>query len=157
MPTREWRRTMARGEKRDVVAGQQPFEFGGWRVDPARGALSADGREVRLEPKLMDLLVLFAGSGGRVLSKDEIVEAAWGGRAIGDDTLAAAVSRLRRALGETAERRYIETVPKRGYRALIGEPASDARSARTAPPGRPRRRRWSRRAAGPWLRRFPPA
>ena len=117
------------------MAGQQPFEFVGWRVDPARGALSADGREVRLEPKLMDLLVLFAGSGGRVLSKDEIVEAAWDGRAIGDDTLAAAVSRLRRALGETAERRYIETVPKRGYRALIGEPASDAQSAGTAAAG----------------------
>ncbi len=107
------------------MAGQQSFEFGAWRVDPARGALIADGREVRLEPKLMDLLVLFAGSGGRVLSKDEIIEAVWEGRAIGDDTLAAAISRLRRALGETAERPYIETVPKRGYRVLIdGAPAA---------------------------------
>jgi DNA-binding winged helix-turn-helix (wHTH) protein len=118
------------------VAGQQPFEFGEWRVDPARGTLSADGQEVRLEPRLMDLLVLFAGSGGRMLSKDEIVEAAWGGRAIGDDTLAAAVSRLRRALGETAERRYIETAPKRGYRALIGE-APSAQAARAAASGHP--------------------
>ncbi|HEY2707330.1 MAG TPA: winged helix-turn-helix domain-containing protein [Caulobacteraceae bacterium] len=92
-------------------------------MDPARGLLVGDDRQVRLEPKLMDLLVLFAGAGGRVLSKDEIVEAAWDGRAIGDDTLAAAVSRLRRALGETPERRYIETVPKRGYRALIEDAA----------------------------------
>ena len=74
---------------------QQPFDFGPWRVDPARGALTrSDGSQARLEPKLMDLLVLFAASGGRVLSKDEIVEAAWEGRAIGDDTLAAAISRL---------------------------------------------------------------
>jgi DNA-binding winged helix-turn-helix (wHTH) protein len=99
---------------------QVPFQFGPWRADPARCVLlGADGREARLEPKLMDLLTLFAGSGGRVLDKDEIVEVVWGGRAIGDDTLAAAVSRLRRALGETSERRYIETVPKRGYRTLI--------------------------------------
>lgn len=108
-----------------AFGNQRPFQFGAWRVDPARGALVGDsGQEARLEPKLMDLLVLFAGSGGRVLSKDEIVEAAWGGRAIGDDTLAAAVSRLRRTLGETRERRYIETVPKRGYRTVIEEAAA---------------------------------
>jgi DNA-binding winged helix-turn-helix (wHTH) protein len=119
------------------MAGERPFAFGDWQVDPARGLLSAQGRDVRLEPKLMDLLVLFAGAGGRVLSKDEIVEAAWAGRAIGDDTLAAAVSRLRRALGETAERRYIETVPKRGYRAVIADAAPARTSADTPVSGPP--------------------
>jgi DNA-binding winged helix-turn-helix (wHTH) protein/Tfp pilus assembly protein PilF len=116
----------------------QPFEFGPWRVDPARGVISRpEGREQRLEPKLMDLLLLFAGSGGRVLSKDEIVEAAWEGRAIGDDTLAAAISRLRRALGESAEQRFIETVPKRGYRsAIVAEPTAQRPTAamRAGPP-----------------------
>jgi DNA-binding winged helix-turn-helix (wHTH) protein/Tfp pilus assembly protein PilF len=106
-----------------AAGNQRPFRFGAWRVDPARGVLLGDaGEETRLEPRLMDLLVLFAGAGGRVLSKDEIVEAVWDGRAIGDDTLAAAVSRLRRALGESPARRYIETVPKRGYRSVIGAP-----------------------------------
>src|SRR5690348_6924707 len=96
---------------------QRPFAFGEWQVDPSRGLLSGpDGANARLEPRLMDLLLLFAGSGGRVLGKDEIAAATWGDRAIGDDTLAAAISRLRRALGGTRERRYIETVPKRGYR-----------------------------------------
>jgi tetratricopeptide (TPR) repeat protein len=61
-----------------------------------------------------------------MLSKDEIVEAVWEGRAIGDDTLAAAVSRLRRALGETPERRYIETSPKRGYRVVAADAAAAA-------------------------------
>jgi DNA-binding winged helix-turn-helix (wHTH) protein len=108
-----------------ALAGhQRPFVFGDWQVDVSRGVLTgADGGSVRLEPRLMDLLVLFAGSSGRVLGKDEIACATWGGRAIGDDTLAAAVSRLRRALGETRERRYIETVPKRGYRAVIESPS----------------------------------
>ena len=119
-----------------AAGDQRPFRFGAWRVDAARGVLVGDaGEHARLEPQLMDLLVLFAGSAGRVLSKDEIIEAAWGGRAIGDDTLAAAVSRLRRALGETRERRYIETVPKRGYRAVPDAPAAAASPAPSAVAG----------------------
>lgn len=84
----------------------------------------------------MDLLLLFAGSGGRVLGKDEITAATWGDRPIGDDTLAAAVSRLRRALGGTHERRYIETVPKRGYRLAV-EAATKASYLRVASEGPP--------------------
>ncbi|HSZ52868.1 MAG TPA: winged helix-turn-helix domain-containing protein [Caulobacteraceae bacterium] len=119
-------------------AGQQrPFAFGDWQVDPSRGLLTdAGGESVRLEPRLMDLLLLFAGSDGRVLGKDEITAATWGDRAIGDDTLAAAVSRLRRALGGIRERRYIETVPKRGYRTVVECPphGSDPRAASDGPP-----------------------
>jgi transcriptional activator of cad operon len=101
-----------------MTAGR-PFDLGGWRVDPALGALIRDGKQTRLEPRLMELLLLFAGSPGRVISKDEIVASVWGGRAIGDDTLAAAISRLRAALGETKDKRLIETLPKRGYRLLL--------------------------------------
>ncbi|HEY2176990.1 MAG TPA: winged helix-turn-helix domain-containing protein, partial [Caulobacteraceae bacterium] len=123
------------------AGAHRPFRFGAWRVDPARGVLMADtGEESRLEPRLMDLLVLFAGSGGRVLGKEEIIEAVWEGRAIGDDTLAAAVSRLRRALGETADRRYIETSPKRGYRAVPGDGAPTALPVRSAAAGPPEAR-----------------
>jgi transcriptional activator of cad operon len=95
---------------------EQSFEFGAWRVEPARGVLAAldSGAETHVESRVMDLLLLFAGSAGRVLGKQEIIDGVWGGRTVGDDTLAAAVSRLRSALGETGERRYIETLPKRG-------------------------------------------
>ena len=121
-----------------ALAGhQRPFAFGDWQVDPSRGLLTAPDREsVRLEPRLMDLLLLFAGSGGRVLGKDEIAAATWGDRAIGDDTLAAAVSRLRRALAGRGSRRYIETVPKRGYRAVVESlpHGSDPRAAPDGPP-----------------------
>ena len=116
---------------------QRPFAFGDWQVDPSRGLLTgADGESVRLEPRLMDLLLLFAGSGGRVLGKDEIAAATWGDRAIGDDTLAAAVSRLRRALGGAREQLYIETVPQRGYGAVVESPPHgyDARAAYDGPP-----------------------
>ncbi|HEV2533651.1 winged helix-turn-helix domain-containing protein, partial [Phenylobacterium sp.] len=115
--------------------GERPFELGDWRIEPARGVIArlAGGPETRIEPKLMDLLLLFAGSGGRVLSKDEIIGGVWQGRAIGDDTLAAAMSRLRRALGETAENRYIETLPKRGYRLVAGDGAALAAAAGAEP------------------------
>src|SRR5579864_4629592 len=116
---------------------QRPFAFGDWYVDPSGGLLTgADGESVRLEPRLMDLLLLFAGSGGRLLGKDEITAATWGDRAIGDDTLAAAVSRLRRALGGRGLRRYIETVPKRGYRAVVESPPHGPcpRAASDGPP-----------------------
>lgn len=109
---------------------ERPFALGRWSVDPARGVLVRDGRETRIEPQLVELLLLFAGSGGRVLSKDEIIAAVWQGRAIGDDTLAAAISRLRAALGESKSDRYIETIPKRGYRLL----AAQEDLAKEAPP-----------------------
>jgi DNA-binding winged helix-turn-helix (wHTH) protein/Tfp pilus assembly protein PilF len=97
--------------------GANHFMLGEWSVDPARAVIIArDGSETRLEPQVMDLLVLFAGSPGEVLSKDRIIANVWKGRAIGDDTLAAAISRLRSALGST---RFIETIPKRGYRLVI--------------------------------------
>lgn len=104
---------------------EQPFEFGDWRVEPARGVLAAldGGAETHVEPRVMDLLLLFAGSAGRVLGKQEIIDGVWG-RAVGDDTLAATVSRLRAALGERPERRYIETLPKRGYRLVMAQAAS---------------------------------
>ena len=116
------------------MSGQRPFVLGDWRVDPAQGVVIRDGVETRLEPRLMDLLLLFAASPGRVLGKDEIASAVWAGRAIGDDTLAAAISRLRSALGETRERRYIETLPKRGYR-LVVSPDANARPPAPAEDG----------------------
>jgi DNA-binding winged helix-turn-helix (wHTH) protein len=117
---------------------ERAFDLGAWRVEPARGILRAGetGVEVRLEPRLMDLLLLFAASGGRVLSKDDIIAGVWGGRAVGDDTLAAAVSRLRAALGESRDNRYIETVPKRGYRFARDAAAAKASTQNAKDTGR---------------------
>jgi DNA-binding winged helix-turn-helix (wHTH) protein/Flp pilus assembly protein TadD len=109
------------------MSGQRPFDLGGWRVDPLQGTLSNGDKTARLEPRLMDLLLLFAASPGRVIAKAEIVAAVWGGRAIGDDTLAGAISRLRSVLGETAHERFIETLPKRGYRLVVSPDASPSR------------------------------
>jgi len=105
---------------------EQSFTLGDWSVDPAHGIIRRGGAEQRLEKQQMDLLLLFAGSSGDVLSKDRIIAAVWNGRAIGDDTLAAAISRLRSTLGDG----YIETLPKRGYRLRI---AADNPSTASGP------------------------
>jgi hypothetical protein len=57
---------------RMALNGQQlPFAFGDWQVDPSRGLLTKPGGEnVRLEPRLMDLLLLFAGSAGHQADGD---------------------------------------------------------------------------------------
>lgn len=98
---------------------ERPFVLGEWSIDPTSGTLRKGDAEQRVEPQTMALLVLFAGAGGKIVSKDEIIASVWRGRVIGDDTLAAAVSKLRTALGETKDKRYIETLPKRGYRLLV--------------------------------------
>ncbi|WP_428409634.1 tetratricopeptide repeat protein [Hyphococcus sp.] len=97
----------------------RPFIVGGWRVDPAACGLMRDGETTNVEPKVMDLLTLLAGAPGKVFSRDEIDAALWPGVTVGEDTLARAVSKLRRALGdETASPSYVETIPKRGYRLI---------------------------------------
>jgi DNA-binding winged helix-turn-helix (wHTH) protein len=67
----------------------------------------------------MDLLAFLASNSGRVVSKDEIIDAVWQGRFIADATLTRSIADLRRALGDDQQpHQYIETIPKRGYRLV---------------------------------------
>ncbi|GJL93554.1 winged helix-turn-helix domain-containing protein [Hyphococcus sp.] len=138
----------------------QSFIIGDWRADPAACSISRNGETISLEPKVMDLLVLLHSEPGKVFSREEIDVALWPGVTVGDDTLARAVSKLRRALGDSAgEPRYVETIPKRGYR-LIAAVAPIVSSETTAPTEK-RRRPWiimvvasvavAAMAAGLWL------
>lgn len=93
--------------------------MGAWHADRATGELTSSGGTERLEPKVMDLLFLLAGRPGKAFNKDEIMQALWPNVVVGDDTLARAVSRLRKALADDAKTpAYIETLPKRGYRLI---------------------------------------
>jgi DNA-binding winged helix-turn-helix (wHTH) protein/Tfp pilus assembly protein PilF len=110
------------------------FAVGEWQVDRATGTLTGRDSRLRLEPKVMDLLVLLAAQHGRVVSRDDIMAALWPGLVVGDDTLARTVSKLRQALGDDAKApTYIETIAKRGYRLLVPV-ASAAKEASAAQP-----------------------
>jgi DNA-binding winged helix-turn-helix (wHTH) protein len=127
----------------------EAFVTGDWRVEPSRNLLVGGDRQVRLEPRVMDVLVRLAASPGAVVPKDELVRAVWAGRYVGDDVLAAAVYALRKALADDARQpRYVETVPRRGYRWLAPVARCPAAAGPTAPRPEPRRRgRWPATAA----------
>ena len=76
-------------------------------------------RVVRLEPKILRVLICLAEHAGEVVPKERLIETVWAGTFVTDDVLARAISELRRVFGDHAkERRVIETVPKGGYRLL---------------------------------------
>jgi len=96
-------------------------EVDGWTVRPDLNTFTRGEEVVRIEPKVMEVFVRLAQSPGTVISKAELFESVWSGVAVGDDSLARAVSELRRALGDSArEPRIVETIPRRGYRLLPG-------------------------------------
>ena len=108
-------------------AARSDFKVGSWLAQPTLN-LIRDGALVRhLEPQVMDLLVFLATSGGRVVSKDDLIDAVWQGRFIAEATLTRSIADLRRALGDDQRHpQFIETIPKRGYRLVadIAEPGT---------------------------------
>ncbi|MEL7129852.1 MAG: winged helix-turn-helix domain-containing protein [Pseudomonadota bacterium] len=92
------------------------FLVGDWVIEPDKLRFCRDEESHRVDPKIMDLMVLLASRPGHVFSRDEIFEAIWPNVIVGEDTLAKTVSRLRKSLGDQAgSASYIETIPKRGY------------------------------------------
>lgn len=96
---------------------QTAYEFGPFRVDPRERQLVRNGEIVPLRPKVFDLLLVLVQNSGHTLSKGEVIRQVWPNTAVEEGNLARNISTLRSALGERQrERRYIETVPWRGYR-----------------------------------------
>jgi adenylate cyclase len=114
------------------------FRLGEWSVRQAEGVLCSEGRLVRLEPRVMDVLACLAADPRRVVSKEELLAAVWGGAFVEEGALPQAVHSLRKALGDDARQpRYVQTIPKRGYRLLASvEPERDeAEAGGEASPG----------------------
>jgi DNA-binding winged helix-turn-helix (wHTH) protein len=101
------------------VAG--PFSLGSWVVEPQLNRVSNGEISVHLEPKAMEVLLCLADHPGEVVSRREIVDSVWTVEFIADSTLTHAVADLRRAFADDARApRFIETIPKRGYRLIAG-------------------------------------
>jgi DNA-binding winged helix-turn-helix (wHTH) protein/tetratricopeptide (TPR) repeat protein len=93
------------------------YEFGDFSVDAAKRQLRGRGGEpVPLTTKAFETLLYLVGRAGTVLDKDELMGAIWPDAVVEENNLTQAISSIRRALGESrVERRYILTVPGRGY------------------------------------------
>jgi DNA-binding winged helix-turn-helix (wHTH) protein/Tol biopolymer transport system component len=97
------------------------YEFGEFRLDPSEHLVSRRGANVPLPPKAVDLLVALVEQRGRLLDKDTLLTTVWPDTFVEESNLADNVFKLRRALGDgESGARFIETVPKRGYR-FVGE------------------------------------
>ncbi len=97
----------------------EPFRIGKWLVEPALNRLSKDSGDVAVMPKAMAVLLALAAHPGEVVTTDELVQAVWAGRPMGDNPVYKCIAVLRKALGDDQDSAaYIETIPTRGYRLV---------------------------------------
>ena len=99
------------------LKAQHFYEFGAFRLDPAEHVLLRAGEIVPLTPKAFETLLLLVEQSGHVVDKDELMRRVWPDTFVEEVNLAKNISALRKVLGEgEAGEKYIETIPKRGYR-----------------------------------------
>jgi len=108
------------------------YAFGPFRLDLERRMFTRDAQVLSLAPKTFDLLALLVRNPGRALSKRELMGALWPDTFVEEANLSFQISLLRKALGDDGAR-WIETVPKHGYRFTAAVRA-DRDEARSIPP-----------------------
>jgi pimeloyl-ACP methyl ester carboxylesterase/DNA-binding winged helix-turn-helix (wHTH) protein len=118
------------------------FQFGGYAIDVDRRELRRGAELVETGPQVFDLLVYLIRNRDRVVSKDDLLDAIWEGRAVSESTLTSRINAARRAIGDSgAEQSLIKTIARKGFR-FVGEvkdgsisgPATGAQSAPVAAP-----------------------
>jgi DNA-binding winged helix-turn-helix (wHTH) protein/TolB-like protein len=95
------------------------YRFAGFELEPWERRLTIDGKPIALTPKAFDTLVFLVEHAGRAVPKDELMKALWPRGYVEEATLSNQIWQVRRALGDTAKQtRFIETLPKVGYRFI---------------------------------------
>jgi DNA-binding winged helix-turn-helix (wHTH) protein len=100
------------------------YQFGPFEVKPGSGELLKNGKRIKLQELPYRLLLVLLETPGEVVSREELRSRLWPGDTFVDfdGSLRVAVGKLREALDDDADDpRYIETIPKRGYRFIISE------------------------------------
>src|ERR1700748_1501243 len=96
---------------------QELYEFGPFRVDPARETLLKEGVSVPLTPKTFQILLVLVRHGKEIVTKDDLLKTVWPDTFVEEANLSRNIFLLRKALGEgPQDHQYIVTVPGRGYR-----------------------------------------
>src|SRR5215813_12633296 len=89
-------------------------------MDSGERILLRDGRLVELTPKEFDLLLVLVENRGRVVEKERLMREIWPDTAVEEGNLTTNISTLRKALEEGDGQRYVQTLPRRGYR-FVGQ------------------------------------
>ena len=113
------------------TSGPSCLDFGPFRIDVANRELLMEGEAVGLTPKAFDTLLALVERRGRVVSREELVEAVWPGTFVTDGTLTQNIYTLRKILAADKTTRYLETVPRRGYR-FVAEVSVETATRSTA-------------------------
>jgi TolB-like protein/DNA-binding winged helix-turn-helix (wHTH) protein/Tfp pilus assembly protein PilF len=124
-------------EGRQPIAFDDGFRVGDFEVYPKRLALVRDGESIRLEPKVMAVLVHLAERAGEVVTRNEFADEVWRGRIVSDEVLSRDISILRSQLGDRAkEPSYVLTIPRVGYRLIapVTPLQQNVRSPEPSPP-----------------------
>ena len=133
------------GEREEQTGGSE-LVVGDCVVRLSTNEIVRDGETLRLEPKSMEILAYLIARRGEVVSREELHEQVWPDVYVGDDSLTAAIIKIRRALADDARNpQYVETIPKRGYRLIAPVHETGATFAEGANPALSQRR--SRRLA----------
>src|ERR1700722_12556694 len=93
------------------------LEFDRFRLDRTERFLFRDGAPVPLSPRLFDTLLILVENSGHVVEKNDLMQKIWNDVAVEENNLTQNISALRKILGDNLDGpRFIETIPKRGYR-----------------------------------------
>lgn len=111
------------------------YRFDRFLLDPADRRLLRDGAPVELNARYLDALALLVRESGKLVTKDRFLDEVWRGVPVTDEALTQCIKALRKQLGDEAARpRFIETVPKHGYRFVADvELAGDDAAPETLP------------------------
>jgi TolB-like protein/DNA-binding winged helix-turn-helix (wHTH) protein len=141
----------------EAAQSRQTYRFGDFEFDPISGELRKDGLKVRLQEQPFQILTLLLKRPGEVVTREEVRQALWPGDTFVDFDvgLNSAVKRLRDALSDSADSpRFVETLPRRGYRFIAplepspgALPATPEETPRPALLPRSRLRSWGGAAA----------
>ncbi|MBL8559034.1 MAG: winged helix-turn-helix domain-containing protein [Hyphomonadaceae bacterium] len=126
-----------------ALGSESDFSLGALEISPSACRVRRpDGAEERVEARVMEVLVVLARAEGRTVTRDQLIEACWEGRAVSDDAVTRVIAKLRQlARGTDPAPFTVETVPKVGFRLLAGV-ASSSTGPSSPPLNRPWRRLW---------------
>jgi DNA-binding winged helix-turn-helix (wHTH) protein/tetratricopeptide (TPR) repeat protein len=136
-----------------VLKNKTLYRFDGFEMDPINRVLTGAGRPISLHSRTFDLLIYMVRNGGRLMTKDELMNAIWGDTAVEEGNLTQGVFLLRKALSASHPdgAKLIVTVPGRGYRfeadveeifGVLDPTASTNEAPAEVPVEKAPRRRW---------------
>jgi predicted ATPase/DNA-binding winged helix-turn-helix (wHTH) protein len=115
------------------------YQFGEFTLDVARGCVLKAGEEIKLRPKVYDTLKYLVENPGRLIGKQELIQAVWPDAFVTDDSVVQCTLELRRALDDRSQQ-LLKTVPRRGYlftAEVVQTSTKAGRISASAPPDMP--------------------